>query len=229
MRDIAREERRKKKEQLATLKVAIREARGQRRLALREARLACRHGRREVRAKVREMKTRALAELRAAIAAEREAAKSECRAGLSYAKDLGSKHESARHALKAERQYRAEMRRIERGNRERRREIVAPRGARARELRSESDDTVRGNIPPELVPLFESVRTQIKAGDRMTRTEAFLHYAEEHPDEVLRSIEDKSDAMLRELEAQERAARRRPLARGRRRVVRVQSLAEAPF
>ena len=63
----------------------------------------------------------------------------------------------------------------------------------------------------------------------MTRTEAFLHYAEEHPDEVLRSIEDKSDAVLRELEAQERAARRRPLARGRRRVVPVASLAEAPF
>ena len=130
MRDIAREERAKKKAELSRLKSAIGEARAQRRLALREARLACRQGRREVRAKVREMRVRALAELRTAIAAERQAAKSECRAGLSYAKDLGSKHESARHALKAERQYRAEMRRIERGNRERASgEIVAPRGA----------------------------------------------------------------------------------------------------
>jgi hypothetical protein len=51
----------------------------------------------------------------------------------------------------------------------------------------------------------------------MSRTEAFLHYAEEHPDEVLTSIEDRADVLVRELEAKERAARRalsRPALRG---------------
>jgi hypothetical protein len=42
----------------------------------------------------------------------------------------------------------------------------------------------------------------------MSRTEAFLHYAEEHPDEVLVAIDDKTDALIRELEEQERHARR---------------------
>ena len=73
---------------------------------------------------------------------------------------------------------------------------------------AESDDTVRGNIPPELVALFDRVKSRIKGSDRMSRTEAFLHYAEEHEGEVLQSIEDKTDAMLRELEAQARKARR---------------------
>jgi hypothetical protein len=228
MRDIAREERKTKREELAMLKLAIKEARAQRRLSLREARLACRQGRSEVRRRIRAMRARALDELRVAMAAEKAEAKSRCQAGLSHAKELSAKHESARHALKTERAYRADMRRIERGNRERRRQIIAPR---AREIRSEDDDAVRGNIPPELVALFESVRSRIKGSERMTRTEAFLHYAEEHPDEVLRSIEDRSDTMLRELEAQERAARRIPGGGGgrRRRVVHVASLAEAPF
>jgi hypothetical protein len=50
----------------------------------------------------------------------------------------------------------------------------------------------------------------------MTRTEAFLHYAHEHPDEVLVALEDKTEQLVRELEERERtamkAARRRPTA-----------------
>lgn len=101
------------------------------------------------------------------------------------------------------------MRRIERGNRQRRAELIR---ASHKERQSESDDEVRGNIPPELVALFERVKGRIKGSDRMTRTEAFLHYAEEHPREVLLSIEDKTEAVIRDLERQaakaEREARR---------------------
>jgi len=35
-----------------------------------------------------------------------------------------------------------------------------------------------------------------------------LHYAEENPDEVLAAVDDKTDALVRELEAQHREARR---------------------
>lgn len=39
-----------------------------------------------------------------------------------------------------------------------------------------------------------------------------LQYAEEHPHEVLEVIEDRTDAVVRELEARERAAPPRPSA-----------------
>jgi hypothetical protein len=208
MREIARDERAKAKAHLRQLKEDIRAARAQRREAAREARLACRQGRLEVRQRIKAMRAEALEALKRSIAAEKADAKNACLAGRSYARDLGTKHARARHILQTERAYRAEMRRIEAGNQARRREIVHPRGQRARELRTESDDTVRGNIPPELVALFDRVKSRIKGSDRMSRTEAFLHYAEEHEGEVLQSIEDKTDAMLRELEAQARKARR---------------------
>lgn len=218
MREIARDERKKQREHLAGLKQAIREAHRGRRTALVETKASCRAARREVRERVKRMRAEALAELRAAVALEKANARSTCAAGKQLAKDLGSKHARARHELETERAYRAEMRRIEHGNKARARDILHPRGARARELKSESDDTVRGNIPPELVALFERVKAKIKGTDRMSRTEAFLEYAESHDREVLEAIEDRTDAMLRELEAKERAAHKalkRPLARAR--------------
>jgi len=54
----------------------------------------------------------------------------------------------------------------------------------ATERRRESDDEVRGNLPRDLVPVFDAVRSQIKGGPRRTRTEAFLEWAEESPDAV---------------------------------------------
>jgi|CZKU01.1.fsa_nt_gi hypothetical protein len=40
----------------------------------------------------------------------------------------------------------------------------------------------------------------------MSPTEAFLHYAEENPDDVLAAMDDKTDALIRELEGQYREA-----------------------
>jgi hypothetical protein len=42
----------------------------------------------------------------------------------------------------------------------------------------------------------------------MTRTEAFLEYAHNHPAEVLTALEDRTEEMIRELEARERQVRR---------------------
>ena len=51
----------------------------------------------------------------------------------------------------------------------------------------------------------------------MSRTEAFLKYSEEHPDEQYEVLEARTDALIRELEARERrpAARANPSRRGR--------------
>ena len=64
----------------------------------------------------------------------------------------------------------------------------------------------------------------------MSRTEAFLNYAEENPDDVLAAADDKTDALIRELEAQHREARRslrRPPPRPSRYTP--EQLAEVPF
>ncbi len=158
--------------------------------------------------------------------AERVAARQSCSVRLGEARAIKNDIQRSRAELLAEKQYQADLRRIERANRQRRKE--APRVTRI-ERQSESDDEVRGNLPGELVPLFERVKRGIKASPRMSRTEAFLKYAEEHPDEVLVAIDDKTDALIRELEEQERQARR-SLRRGAPRPrYSPEQLAEVPF
>jgi hypothetical protein len=214
MKQIAREHRKTQREQLVQLRGEIRDAKAKRRLAVHDARNRCKTGRLAARARARELRVRLLAEMRAAVKAEKEQARASCSASLGEAKALGDRLARARAELLAERKFRADMRRIERGNR-----------ARAKELRShtkrgqkqgESDDEVRGNIPPELVALFERVKSKVKGSARWSRTEAFLHYAEEHPKEVLEVLEDKTEQLIRELEQRERdtaRAYRRPVPR----------------
>lgn len=84
---------------------------------------------------------------------------------------------------------------------------------------------MRGNIPADLVPLFERVKRQIKGSDRESRTEAFLHYAEENPDEVLAIIEERAQRELARLE-REHVKEARSL---RRRGVSSAELGAVPF
>lgn len=104
-----------------------------------------------------------------------------------------------------ERNYQRSLRRIEQGNRLRERETRqrAPGITRATR-RAESDDEVRQNIPPELVQLFNKVRRHIHGSLRMSRTEEFLKYAEEHPNEVLEAYGDQTEKMIAEMEQRER-------------------------
>lgn len=69
----------------------------------------------------------------------------------------------------------------------------------AKERRSEDDDYVRGNLPASLVPVFNRVAKRIRGGARTTRTEAFLEWAEEHPDEVLEYQGHATDREVAEL------------------------------
>jgi hypothetical protein len=230
MRDVARQIKRQQKEELARLRGELREAFGKKRGALRAARLRCREGRREVRRRLAELRLRVLAELRETFAREKAEARATCRAGIEHAKELGAAHKVARGKLHAERQYRAEMRRIESANRARKKEHA--RGLKKAERRSESDDEVRQNIPPEWLSLFDRVKASIRGSARQTRTEAFYHYVEEHPDEVLAAIDDKTDALIAELEAKERAAASAYRKRVPRRALNLavaERLEDAPF
>lgn len=74
----------------------------------------------------------------------------------------------------------------------------------ARERGQEDDDAVRSNLPPELRPVFDKVRRSIKASGKRSRTEAFLDWAEENPDEILSVQQATADRELKALLKQQR-------------------------
>jgi hypothetical protein len=153
--------------------------------------------------------------------AAREAVKEHCRVMREAARSTCSIEKASaeskwrplvakmRASLADERKFQEDLRRIEAGNRQR--AAARPRASK-KERQGESDDEVRSNIPDDLVPLWERVKRSIKGSARMSRTEAFLKYAEEHPGEVvdLDAIEDQTDALVAELERQQRSGRRNP-------------------
>ena len=61
-----------------------------------------------------------------------------------------------------------------------------------REREAESDDEVRRNLSPDLASVFSKVRKHIKGSERRTRTEAFLEWAEENPDEIYAMQEQRA-------------------------------------
>ena len=86
---------------------------------------------------------------------------------------------------------------------------LTPRGAAhpVQKLRStaaerahESDDEVRNNVEPQLLPAFEAWKRRVIATPRMSRTEAFLQMVHDHP----------GDASRLYFEAAERAALEAP-------------------
>ena len=81
-------------------------------------------------------------------------------------------------------------------------------GPRLLTSRRETDDEVFAAIPPDLAPLFLRVKGAIKGKGRLSRTEAFLRYAESHPEEVLAVSQHPVDARVQELERRERALTR---------------------
>lgn len=192
-RQIEREIKAKNRARLVELRGVLRSARAERRAAIRAAREACAARRRlpTVRQLAREL------------AEKKKAARSACDADITAARALSDRVAGARGELLAERRYQGEIRRIESANRARAR--AAPR-ARGRERRQESDGEVRANIPPELAALFDRVKRQIKGSSRESRTEAFLRYAEEHPDEQWGALEDRTDEVIRELERRQAMA-----------------------
>lgn len=205
MREIAREERKKKRLHLLDLRQQIRAARAQRKEALATAKQTCRTERLAARERGRALRERVLQELREALAAERARARETCSVRLSEARGISDRIARVRAELEAERAFQREMRRIERANRQRAKEAHRTTAA---ERRSESDDAVRGAIPPELVPLWERVKRSIRGSDRESRLENFLRYAEENPHEVLEIMNDRTEEFIRELEERERHAHR---------------------
>lgn len=207
---IRREHARTQREQLAKLRDAIRHAKADRKRALLHARERCKVDRAALRVRLREKRARILQQLKRIATRERQAARDACRAGVKEARGKRTAVERSRHELHAERQYRRELRRIEQGQRA---ALHEHKRASAAERRSESDDEVAQNIPSSYRSLWKRVKGAIKSSPRRSRTEAFMQYAEEHPDEILESLDDATDRLVADLERREREAAKR-LRRG---------------
>ena len=188
MRAIARELKAKNRAKLIELREFVRRMTRQRREAMALAIARCRAG--------RKLPTRA--QIVAELAAAKRAARRSCDVDIKAARAMKDDVKRSRAELAAEQSYQREIRRIEAGNRKKTKDAHRPGLARARA--GESDDEVRGNIPPELVALWDRVKRSIKGSDRLSRTEAFLHYAHEHPDEEWSALEDSVDRAIAEME-----------------------------
>lgn len=203
-RELNRDHRRKAREKVVALRHALRDARAQRKAAMKATSERCRADRIAARERARALRIRGLAELREATRLEREAARQTCALSKLEAKKKDG-IERRRAELDAERQYQLEMRVIDAGHKKRRKEH---RHATYIERRAESDGEVSSNLDPELRFLWEREKRGIKASPLMSRTEAFLAWVEEHPSDLLESLGDQTDVLVRELEKKEREAAR---------------------
>lgn len=209
------------------LRAGLKRARAERPHHVRAARTLCQQHRRLLVKRAKDRRARLVRELAEVTRQEREAARTRCTEGKRRAKESAlSRVEKARHELTHERAYQADLRRIEANNRAQRC-ALGPKKCAA-ERRSESDGEVIANLPPELAPLFERVKRRIKGSTRMSRTEAFLKYAEEHPREVIAAQEHGIDAKIREMEAAQLRALKLAKTSPRRRYT-SKELAATPF
>jgi hypothetical protein len=229
MRQIAKEHKRRDRALLVTLRQKIRDVKTRRKEALCRVKGACRSGRvaarQSAKEKVKAIREQARIDVRQARKTEIENARARCKArkGQVRAASMSAKlHRSE--TLKAERGLQAELKRIDNWTKQKHREHRAS----AKESREESNDAVRSNIPSELRPLFERVKGSIKGSTRRSRTEEFLHYAEENPHEVVDTHEDLAQREVARL-VREQYALETAMRHPKRYKPSAAELAEIPF
>lgn len=192
------------RDRLKAIRRKLRELRRARPARLRQIREFCREGRLNVRERVRQLREETRNALRESVRALREAERGTCEASKARARE-GFAIE-IRGAVRDIEMQRAHMER-EYGRRRGGGRISAAQ--LAKEAREESDDEVRRNLPPELVPVFNRVRSTIKPGRRRTRTEAFLEWVHDNPDEAHSIVYDAVDRDVERLVREQQAIERR--------------------
>jgi hypothetical protein len=194
-KSITKEQRLAARSKISSLKAAVREARVSRATAKEAAKVLCATQRTEARAQAQRILASAKRRAKDAMIAARSA----CHAAKLAPHE---KLSALRGQILEEKRHQAEMRAIARSEK---RFSRKPGVVSARTYRSESDDEVRQNIPSDLVHLFDRMKRSIKAGSRMSRTEAFMQYVHENPREKYAASEDATDAIIREMQARQRA------------------------
>jgi hypothetical protein len=229
MKEIAAEHKKRDRAKLAELKANIRNIKARRKKAMKQVVFSCRVGRVRARdrakERVRQLREQMRAEIRRIRTEEKAKARSLCKLRKAKVKAASmTAREQRRAILRAERRMQQEIRDIDMRMRRRERKERPT----AKERQGESDDAVRHNIPPELVALFERVKRQIRGSEHMSRTEDFLHYAEENPAEVVDAQEELSRRELARLVREEHTLKKALRDPNRYRVTAAE-LAAVPF
>lgn len=205
-KELSRSLKQKDREKLTQLQESLAQARATKRQRLRDVRDQCRADQR----RISEAAMAKRAELSAAVRAEREQAKGSCSLARGHARATGTEGvEKVKRVLGEERTEQRRLKLYEKpreaflGKRSKRAGIAV-----AAERRTESDDEVRANLGPDMLPVFEKVKRSIHATPRMTRTEAFLQFVHDNPHVVWEVHEKQAADELRRLEREEREHRR---------------------
>lgn len=199
---------------LRGIKAEIGALRARRREVLAKTRAGCRAARVRARAAILARRKAEHDRIRRELREMRQAERNKCAARIVGARaSIASAIEGKKRAASKVRRDDAADRRITKhGERERAR-------VTARELLGQSDDEVRSNLDPHLVPIFDRVRKTIHKTKHMDRTEAFQHWAHEHPHEIQEMQSENSDKelsrLLREHTRQERETERARLVAAR--------------
>lgn len=181
---------------LLELGAKLKAARARRDAALKATVTSCRRWRGEARERVNALRAAELAKLAQEVKELRLQARAKCQARKHRIRIAGGRAVDQRRAtLAEERRLQAQLMRLADHARKRK----SKHATTSKERRQESDDYVRGNLPAELQPVFDRVKRQIKGGPRTTRTEAFLEWASENPDDVLHHQSSDVDREVAEL------------------------------
>lgn len=181
--------------ELRRLKEEIAAARERRRRALERTKLSCAKARAKVRDQVKAFRSAEFRRINTEAAQMRSAARNQCQARKHRVRSSAAVAIARRRLeLEAERKLQHRLRRAD--NHARRQRTTY------KERAQESDDAVRSNLPRELRGVFDRVRAHIKGTRHRTRTEAFLEWAQEHPEDVLEYQGDETDREVARLIAE---------------------------
>jgi hypothetical protein len=204
-RERERELRARDREKVRELKRRVAELRRQRPQRMAEVRELCRAGRVRAREQTALLREQMRLELAERVQAVRQAARTECettraatRAELT-AQIRAADREARNEAFDVKRRYGRKGGKL----------TPFQKAQRRRELASESDDAVRHNLPPELVPVFDRVRLAMRGKPGMSRTEAFLHWVHDNPDQVHAMLYEQADRDVEKLVRQQEELERR--------------------
>jgi len=220
---------RKWRETLAALRTKIGVADRRRRWANAHAVVAARRSRRALRARMKERRAHERARINRELGELVAKSRRLLAARKAHIRTLGlTTVQRARHELAAKRAQHREHERAKRWAWKEHKK--ADRRMTALERRRHSDDEVRSNIEPELVPVFEAVKRSLRVPRRTTRTEAFSEWVEGHSGEVWAIQERNAERAVSKLLEEEKKLGKRTHPPSARRQARTLALLEAvPF
>ena len=212
-------ERERTKRETARIRAALKAVRERKRTLVRQAREQCKRLKQRTRERVKAYRTQERERINREAKRMRQESTNRCKARIATIRAGSAKASEKQREIRRERaQQKRELAAAKQ------RERIDRARLTAAERRAESDDEVRHNLPAHLVPIFNKVRREIKGvPGRITRTEAFLHWAEENPDVVqeaeIERAERETAKLIREqkkAQREEQRARRLKAARLRK-------------